>query len=85
MIKVIDENNGKVFESKCNELLKAGWVLDSSSCGFVNSEEYDFCSSYQAIFVEKEEGALNWYKCEESGCPHNLDGKCKTSCSQRKY
>ena len=37
------------FTKQINELLKRGWVILSTSCGFVNSEAYDFQGCYQAI------------------------------------
>lgn len=41
-----DETN---FTKNVNELLGLGWVILSTNIGFVNSENYDFCSSCQAI------------------------------------
>ncbi len=52
-IKVVDETKINVFEVKVNELLKMGYKISSTSCGFVNSEAYDFCSVYQAILVKE--------------------------------
>ena len=49
MIKVISESSENDFVFKVNALLEQGYKILSSSCGFVNSERYDFCSSYQAI------------------------------------
>lgn len=51
-IKVVDSSDEELFTSRCNKLLDAGYILSSSSCGFVNSKEYDFCSAYHAIFVK---------------------------------
>ena len=48
-INITDENE---FEDRCKELIGDGYKLSSSYCGFANSESYDFCSSYQAIFVD---------------------------------
>jgi DNA-binding Xre family transcriptional regulator len=53
-IKVIEDSNIHNFSKKCNGLIKQGYNLHSSSCGFVNSEKYDFCSCYQAIFVKED-------------------------------
>jgi len=39
------------FAKECNQYLEAGFTLVSSSCGFMNSEEYDFQDIWQAIFV----------------------------------
>lgn len=52
-IKVVDETEINVFETKVNELLKMGYKISSTSCGFVNSEAYDFCSVYQAILIKE--------------------------------
>ena len=50
---VVDESRPDVFEEKVNELLKMGYKISSTSCGFVNSEAYDFCSVYQAILIKE--------------------------------
>mgnify|MGYP003389661331 FL=1 len=47
---VVDVTTPVEFESRCRELYEFGYKMDSSSCGFVNSEDYDFCGSYKAIF-----------------------------------
>ena len=52
-IKVIDMTDTKEFQNECNQYLKAGFRLSSSSCGFINSEQYEFCTSYQAIFIRE--------------------------------
>lgn len=54
-IKVIEENNKINFESEVNYYLDIGYKISSTNCGFVNSEEYDFCSCYQAVLVKEEE------------------------------
>jgi len=41
-----------LFEKRCNNLISEGYRLSSSSCGFVQSKEYDFQSVWQAIFVD---------------------------------
>lgn len=51
---VVEESNNENFEIKCNELLKDCYELKSCSTGFVNSEEYNFCSLYQAIFLKEK-------------------------------
>ena len=50
-IKVVNESLEGAFADMVNSLLAEDWKLHSSSCGFVNSENYDFCNSYQAILV----------------------------------
>lgn len=46
--------NEAEFERRCEDLVCAGYKLVSASCGFANSEQYDFCGVYQAIFVNPE-------------------------------
>lgn len=53
-IKVIDDSDQKRFEKTVNELLKDSWKLVTASCGFINSEQYDFCDYYQAILKREE-------------------------------
>jgi hypothetical protein len=48
---VVASSDPDEFENKCSELLGSGYTLSSSSCGFVNSIEYDFCDSWHAVFV----------------------------------
>ena len=50
-IVVLEESDGTTFQDKCRMLVKDGYRLNSSSCGFVQSEAYDFCSSWHAVFV----------------------------------
>lgn len=54
-VVVIHETDAKDFEKECNYYLNKGYKLSSSYCGFVQSESYDFCGSYHAIFVKEEE------------------------------
>lgn len=54
MIKIIDSNNKNKFEETVNELIKKGWEISSTNCGFVNSEEYDFQDVFQAILIKVE-------------------------------
>jgi len=39
------------FEMKCEALVGNGYIMHSSSCGFVNSEAYDLVAEWHAIFV----------------------------------
>lgn len=50
-IMVVDESDEKQFEEQVNSLLNDGWEILSSSCGFADSEQYDFCSVYKAIMI----------------------------------
>ncbi len=52
-IQVIEESDSNKFEEKVNALLAIGYKILSTSCGFVNSERYDFCGSYQAILIDE--------------------------------
>lgn len=53
-IKVINLSDESEFELMVNAWLKEGWKVSSTSCGFVNSEAYDFCGCYQAILIKEE-------------------------------
>lgn len=50
-IRVVEESNREYFAQCCNDLLKKGYRLHSSSCGFIQAVEYDFASLYQAVFI----------------------------------
>jgi len=50
-IKTIDVSDGEKFNKEVNELLAQGYKISSTSCGFINSESYEFCSQYFAILV----------------------------------
>jgi len=52
-IKTVNVSDEKQFEDCCNDLLSNGWKILSTSCGFANSEKYDFCSSWQAILIKE--------------------------------
>lgn len=53
--KVIETGDRDEFTKQINELLKDGWKVSSTSCGFVNSEAYDFCNYYHAILLKNHE------------------------------
>lgn len=53
MIKVINENDEGYFEGMVNAYLKDGWKLLDVNCGFLQSENYDFVTSFQAIVFKK--------------------------------
>jgi predicted ArsR family transcriptional regulator len=48
---IVEQSDPEMFEKLCNILHNHNYVGKSYCCGFANSERYDFCSSYQAIFV----------------------------------
>lgn len=54
-IKVINTHDESDFENMVNAYLKEGWKISSTSCGFVNSDAYDFCTSFQAILIKEED------------------------------
>lgn len=51
-VLTINTNNEVEFLNFCNASIKQGYKLLSSSCGFLNSEYYDFRSSWQAVLVK---------------------------------
>ena len=53
-IVAVSENDAQKFEKKCDELIEQGYKVQSTSCGFVNHTEYNFCDVWQAIFIKKE-------------------------------
>lgn len=53
-IKVISLSSESEFENMVNAYLKEGWKISSTSCGFINSESYDYGSVYQAILIKEE-------------------------------
>jgi len=52
IIKTVSKSIQGEFEDEVNSLLEDGFILSSSDCGFVNSESYDFCESWQAILIK---------------------------------
>ncbi len=54
MIKVIENSDKDKFEQEVNDFLLQGFMVSSTACGFIQSEAYDFCHSYQAILVKKQ-------------------------------
>lgn len=53
-IKVIDLSDESEFENMVNAYLEEGWKISSTSCGFIDSEVYDFERVYQAILFKEE-------------------------------
>lgn len=51
-VKVLNITDETEFETNINSYLKEGWKISSTSCGFINSEAYDFCTSFQAILTK---------------------------------
>jgi len=52
-VKTVDVCNRDVFEKACKDYLNDGYVMKSCSCGFIPSDEYNFCASYMAVFVKE--------------------------------
>ena len=50
LVTVRDQSEGD-FAAMCNSLLADGYILQASFCGFVNSDSYDFCDVWMAIFA----------------------------------
>ena len=50
-IKVLNITDESEFENTVNGFLAEGWKVSSISYGFVNSENYDPCASFQAILT----------------------------------
>lgn len=53
-IVVISETRKDTFQKLCAKMVEEGYKLSSSSCGFVNSKEYNFQDVFHAIFVLPE-------------------------------
>lgn len=54
-IKIVNVSDEDEFIERCNDILKDDdYRLSSSYCGFANSEAYDFCDSWMAIFVKQD-------------------------------
>jgi len=52
IIEVVETSDPDKYKAQMNKLLAEGYRISSTSCGFVNSEQYDFCGMYQAILVK---------------------------------
>ena len=52
-IKVLNMTDEIEFERVVNGYLLEGWEVLSTSCGFINSENYDFCTSFQSILINR--------------------------------
>jgi len=51
---VVEWSSASDFEDEVNALLKDGYTVLSSNCGFIDSENYNFASSFMAILLDKE-------------------------------
>lgn len=52
-VKTIETSNAEEFERECARLYNDGYRLQAASVNMVNSEAYDFCSSYMAVWAHK--------------------------------
>lgn len=50
---VVELTDSQKFEDVCNGYLSDGYIVSSTSCGFANSEKYDFCSCYHAVLIRR--------------------------------
>ena len=53
---LVNETDHIKFSEKCNELISQGYIVSSTSCGFIDSAEYDYCLVLNAILIKKEDG-----------------------------
>ena len=53
-IKVVNITDEDDFTKQVNDLLNDGYKISSTDCGFIQSEQYDFCSSFMAILVKEQ-------------------------------
>lgn len=51
-VVTVSESKHGEFEARCRELYEADYKMMSSSCGIVNSADYDFCAYLEAVFVD---------------------------------
>jgi hypothetical protein len=51
-VKLINESCETGFEELLKEYLNNGYKIESSSVGFVNSENYNFCGVFMALMVK---------------------------------
>jgi|GEM_PF-5074274 len=52
-VVTVSQCDSNVFQDDCLKLINEGYVMSSSSCGTIDSAEYDYCETYQAIFILK--------------------------------
>ena len=53
-IVTVNEGCGAEFERKCETLVASGYKLVTADCGFVDSDAYDFCGVWMAVFALPE-------------------------------
>ena len=53
-IITVSENTQAQFEYIVNGYLQDGYKILSTSCGFLNSENYDFVDYWQAILYKED-------------------------------
>jgi hypothetical protein len=50
----INESSEVEFERHCEKLVASGYKLVTASCGFADSEKYDYCGVWMAVFALPE-------------------------------
>lgn len=50
-IKIINMSDEDAFTEAVNKHLSEGYKISSTDCGYINSDQYNFCSSFMAILV----------------------------------
>ncbi len=52
-VKIVNTGSEVEFVMQCKRLLDDGYRISSTSCGFIQSEKYNFCDCYQAILIKE--------------------------------
>ena len=52
-VEILDDADEGRFQKEVESFLNDGYKLEACSIGFVNSEQYDFCSVCKAILVKE--------------------------------
>ena len=54
---LLNECDEPTFEAECKLLIDSGYIISSTNCGFIDSEEYNYSPVLQAIcIINKGEG-----------------------------
>ena len=49
---VVEESDKDIFETKVNKYLLEGYKILSTNCGFIDDDQYNYCSVLQAILYK---------------------------------
>ena len=52
-IEVVNESNETNFQNNVNAFLSEGYKISSTSCGFIDSADYDYSPCFMAILVKR--------------------------------